>query len=111
MLGAAGKAIRLFDLFRGTHWTLIGHEVERLSAFSPRKGVRIHATGPCGDIMDYGGHLRDDYGLTTGDWVLVRPDGYVGACVSQAHLSRLERYLGEVGLPSPALAARSGQHA
>jgi 2-polyprenyl-6-methoxyphenol hydroxylase-like FAD-dependent oxidoreductase len=96
--GASGQPTRLFNLFKGPHWTLIGYEVERLSGVKPRAGLHIHAVGPCGDIVDDGGHIRDGYGVRTGDWVLVRPDGYVGAVVSSDHTSSLENYLDRVGL-------------
>ncbi len=96
--GAGGQPTRLFNLFRGTHWTLVGYGVERLSGVKPRAGLHIHATGPRGDIIDESGHLRDGYGLRTGDWVLVRPDGYIGAIVSSDCIPSLERYLDRVGL-------------
>jgi 2-polyprenyl-6-methoxyphenol hydroxylase-like FAD-dependent oxidoreductase len=108
--GASGQPTRLFNLFRGTHWTLIGYQVERLSGVKPRPGLHIHATGPRGDVVDDGGHIRDGYGVRTGDWVLVRPDGYVGAIVSSDHISSLEAYLDGVGLAAdtkPLLLPRS----
>jgi hypothetical protein len=47
--------------------------------------------------------MRDAYGLSPGDWVLVRPDGYVGAIVSAAEVAALEPYLASVGVvASPA---------
>jgi hypothetical protein len=49
-------------------------------------------------ILHDGGHFRDAYGLSPGDWVLVRPDSYVGAIVAADELAALERYLGEVGV-------------
>ena len=96
--GTGGQPIRLFNLFKGPHWTLIGYEVERLSGVKPRAGLHIHAVGPRGDIVDDGGHIRDGYSVRTGDWVLVRPDGYVGAIVSSDHISELDAYLERVGL-------------
>jgi hypothetical protein len=36
--------------------------------------------------------------LTPGDWVLVRPDGYIGAFVSSADAVSLDPYLMSVGL-------------
>jgi 2-polyprenyl-6-methoxyphenol hydroxylase-like FAD-dependent oxidoreductase len=95
--GAAGQPTRLFELFRGPHWTLLGCEVGR-DAVPPHPGLRIHTIGPRGDILDEGGHLRDAYALTPGDWVLVRPDGYVGAIVSSGETGALEAYLGEAGV-------------
>ncbi len=96
--GTGGQPTRLFHLFKGIHWTLIGNEVERLSGVKPRPGLHIHAVGPRGDIIDDGGHFRDGYGVRSGDWVLVRPDGYVGAVVSSDYIPSLEEYLHGVGL-------------
>lgn len=70
--GAAGQPTRLFELFKGLHWTLLGYDVcERVSS---RAGLRIHTVGAGGDVIDDGGHLREAYGLRDGEWVLVRPD-------------------------------------
>lgn len=93
----SGFAIRLFDLFKGTHWTLLGYQVARLSAIAPHKGLHIHAVGPNGDVVDDGGYFRAGYGVQPGDWVLVRPDGYVGAIVSAEHSGALEGYLRACG--------------
>ncbi len=93
----SGLPTRLFDLFKGTHWTLLGYEVDRLSAVEPRPGLHVHAVGPHGDIVDDGGHIRAGYGARRGDWILVRPDGYIGAIVSSNHAVALETYLDSVG--------------
>jgi 2-polyprenyl-6-methoxyphenol hydroxylase-like FAD-dependent oxidoreductase len=103
--GAAGQAARLFSLFRGPHWTLLGCEADR-AAVVPRPGLRSHIVGPRGDVVDDGGHFRAAYGLSPGDWVLVRPDGYVGAIVGADELAALERYLWEVGVTGLGRAAR-----
>ena len=95
--GAAGQPTRLFELFKGTHWTLLGHEVEG-DTVAPRRGLRIHRFGARGDVADDGHHFRDAYGLAAGDWVLVRPDGYIGAILSPAGIEALEPYLHRVGL-------------
>jgi 2-polyprenyl-6-methoxyphenol hydroxylase-like FAD-dependent oxidoreductase len=96
--GAAGVPTRLFKLFLGPHWTLLGYEVDRLTAPGPRTGLHIHTLGPRGDIIDEGGHIRDGYGLEPGTWVLVRPDGYIGAIVSSDERHALEPYLAAVGV-------------
>ncbi|MBB3655580.1 2-polyprenyl-6-methoxyphenol hydroxylase-like FAD-dependent oxidoreductase [Rhizobium sp. BK650] len=98
MQGAAGQQIRLFNLFCGTHWTLIGHEVEAGDGPRPRPGLHIHRTGPRGDLIDTGAELKTHYGLSSGEWVLVRPDGYIGAIVTADELPSLEPYLAFVGL-------------
>jgi 2-polyprenyl-6-methoxyphenol hydroxylase-like FAD-dependent oxidoreductase len=95
--GAAGQPTRLFQLFKGAHWTLLGYNVER-DAVPPRPGLRIHTVGARGDIFDEGHYLRDFYGLASGDWVLVRPDGYIGAIVSSGEVEALETYLRSVAL-------------
>jgi hypothetical protein len=97
-LGAGGQPIRLFNLFKGPHWTLLGYEVEGRHAFPARSGLHIHTVGAKGDIIDDAGHIRDVYDLATGDWVLVRPDGYIGAIVSSAETPALNSYLDRVGL-------------
>ena len=66
----------------------------------PRPGLHIHTFGLRGDRLDAGGHARAAYGLGEGDWVLVRPDGHVGAFVASRQIDALERYLGAVGLPA-----------
>jgi 2-polyprenyl-6-methoxyphenol hydroxylase-like FAD-dependent oxidoreductase len=98
--GAAGVPTRLFKLFQGPHWTLLGYEVDRVTALHPRAGLHIHTVGPRGDIVDDGGHIRDGYGLEPGTWVLVRPDGYIGAIVACNERPALERYLVAVGVHS-----------
>ncbi|MDP9563427.1 UNVERIFIED_ORG: 2-polyprenyl-6-methoxyphenol hydroxylase-like FAD-dependent oxidoreductase [Rhizobium nepotum] len=96
--GAAGQGRRLFDLFGGPHWTLLGYQVEG-KGVAPRGGLHIHVIGS--DIIDHGDYVRQAYALTPGSWVLVRPDGYVGAMVSDENVSALEDYLRRVGLDGP----------
>ena len=95
--GRAGQPTRLFALFEGPHWTLLGYGVER-DLVPPRAGLRIHTFGARGDLVEPAPHVLGGYGLTDGDWVLVRPDGYVGAIVSSDQIAALERYFERVGL-------------
>jgi 2-polyprenyl-6-methoxyphenol hydroxylase-like FAD-dependent oxidoreductase len=95
--GAAGQPIRLFELLKGPHWTLLGYQVER-EAVPPRAGLRIHRFGPGGDLIDEGGHFRDAYTVSSGDWVLIRPDGYIGAIVGSEETDKLTDFLGAQGL-------------
>jgi hypothetical protein len=87
----------LFDLLKGPYWTLIGYEADRTTQ-APRRGLRIHAVGSRGDLIDTHSHFRDAYGLGNGDWVLVRPDGYIGAIVSAEYAAALDDYLTRVGV-------------
>jgi 2-polyprenyl-6-methoxyphenol hydroxylase-like FAD-dependent oxidoreductase len=88
--GAAGQPMRLFHLFQGTHWTLLVYEAP--SPIAARAGLRIHRIG--GDIIDDQGLAREHYGLTPGDCVLVRPDGYIGVVTRDAAI--LDAYLDAV---------------
>ena len=100
MRGVAGQPIRLFSLFQGPHWTLLGYEVDPASVIAPRAHLHIHRVGVRGNIIDDGGHFRAAYGLAPETWVLVRPDGYVGAIVSADEVRVLSQYLNGLGLHS-----------
>ncbi len=100
--GAAGQPTRLFELFKGPSWTLLGFETDR-SAVAPRANLHIHFVGPGGDIVDEKSFVKDAYGVAPGDWVLVRPDGYVGAIISTGEIGALESYMARVGLTGEAL--------
>ena len=78
---------RLFDLFRGPHWTLLGPAGGQ--APGARAEVRVCA------VEGDGGHMGAAYRLMPGEWVLVRPDGYVaGVGEAPALLAHLDRILG-----------------
>jgi len=96
--GAGGLPTRLFSLFQGPHWTLLGHDVDEASAPAPRPGLHIHTIGARGDILDSGDRVQSAYGLSSEQWVLVRPDGYVAAVAGTAELGAVEAYLDMVGV-------------
>jgi 2-polyprenyl-6-methoxyphenol hydroxylase-like FAD-dependent oxidoreductase len=95
--GAGGQGTRLFSLFQGPHWTLLGYETDR-AVLAPRPGLQIHIVGEGGDLADASGAFRDAYRLAPGEWALMRPDGYIGAIASPDELPALERYLAGVGI-------------
>ncbi|MEB0047422.1 MULTISPECIES: FAD-dependent monooxygenase [unclassified Pseudomonas] len=95
--GAAGLSTRLFNLYKGTHWTLLGYGLEH-GLVQPRPGLHIHTFGPRGDLFDDQGHFYDAYEPAIGDWVLVRPVGYIGAIVTNDEVGTLEGYLVQAGL-------------
>jgi FAD binding domain len=90
--GAGGQRKRLFDLLAGPHWTLLGYEVDQ-DRVRPQAGLHIHTFGVRGDLIDEHGHFRNTYEVSPGDWVLIRPDGYIGALVASHELAALETYL------------------
>jgi hypothetical protein len=95
--GAGRQPTRLFELFKGPHWTLLGIDVPRHTRPAPRPGLRIHTTGPEGDVRDDAGHIARAYALAPGHWVLVRPDGYIGAIVTTEYLPAMERHFAGLG--------------
>lgn len=92
----AGKAIHVFDLLKGPHWTLFGYDVQKIVPL--REGLNIHHFSKVGDLADDQKLFQRFYNVKAGDWVLIRPDGYVGAIVSSDHLDELEKYLKKMGL-------------
>ena len=95
--GAAGQASRLFQLFKGPHWTLLVHEA-RHRTFGAYPGLHVHAIGPEGDVIDAWGHVRDAYELAQGEGLLIRPDGYVGATIDAGETTKLESHLARMGM-------------
>jgi 2-polyprenyl-6-methoxyphenol hydroxylase-like FAD-dependent oxidoreductase len=74
----AGHAVRLFDLYRGPHATMLVFGSER--AVEDREGVRAYSVVRHADgrsLVDQDGHAYDAYDATDGTVVLVRPDGHV----------------------------------
>jgi hypothetical protein len=61
-------------------------------------GLHIHCIGPDQELIDDSGHFRSAYTVSSGDWVLVRPDGYIGAFVGSGQTDTLARFLAERGL-------------
>ncbi|WP_433722426.1 FAD-dependent monooxygenase [Nocardia sp. CA-129566] len=87
---SSGHEIRVFDLLRGPHWTLLTfdhggpahrHRTGSPLATAPRT-VRITtdstATGP-GTMFDTDGQAHRNYDVTGDTTVLIRPDGYIAA--------------------------------
>jgi 2-polyprenyl-6-methoxyphenol hydroxylase-like FAD-dependent oxidoreductase len=94
---ASGTPARLFDLFRGSHWTLLGNAVDR-DTIPAHPQLRVHVFGPRGDVVDTQGYVREGYGLEPGSWALVRADGYVAGFVTAEHRGLLMAYLQRMGI-------------
>jgi hypothetical protein len=96
LIDPSGKARRLFDLYRGPHFTLLalgGAEPPPLDPSRARavRVYRIAKPGQGGDVMaDAEGHARRIYG---DGLVLVRPDGYLGYAGPGDGGAGLNRYL------------------
>ena len=102
-LDAGGKAVRLFDLFRGPQFTLLrlfGNDNDTGEGALPGlKQVDVRRAPLEGNptvqvFVDAFGHLAAAYGGGSGEYVLVRPDGYVGWIGLQKNLADLKEYPG-----------------
>lgn len=88
--GASGSPTRLFNLFQGTHWTLL---VNGPSSFAPSTGLHIHSIGPGSEIEDHLDQFARCYSLDAGCAVLVRPDGYLAGFFTKDQPAALGAYL------------------
>jgi 2-polyprenyl-6-methoxyphenol hydroxylase-like FAD-dependent oxidoreductase len=79
---AEGREIRLFDVLRGTHWTVLGLGTPVPRRFEGDVRVETIATGavPPGDksLLDRWGEARRLLGRGGDTVLVVRPDGYLG---------------------------------
>ena len=99
VIDRAGQATRLFDLYRGPHFTLLalgGTELPQLDPrfAAPLRAWRIAQSGAAAGeaaLIDRDGHVPRIYG---DGLVLVRPDGYVGYAGGRDSAASLTNYLG-----------------
>ncbi|AHH19231.1 putative pentachlorophenol 4-monooxygenase PcpB [Nocardia nova SH22a] len=81
LLRADGSSLRLFDLFRGPHATLLSFgapaDVPRGSGERAYSIVAPDAPAGPDRLVAVDGHAFADYAATAGTRVLVRPDGYL----------------------------------
>jgi len=88
-----GSPIRLFDLFRGPHFTLLGLGGRCSLAVIGEIETDIlkpYLVGPDG-LLDDEGHAAHVYGADA--LVLVRPDGYIGLVADPPETGRVAEYL------------------
>ncbi|MFL5803650.1 MAG: hypothetical protein ACJ8CR_18150 [Roseiflexaceae bacterium] len=102
--------VRLFDIFRGPHFTLLAfgpHHAATVAAVSQRYGaaVRAYAVARPGEptsnatLVDTEGHANRAYDIDAGTLVLVRPDGYVGLITQHPSAGCVYDYLKHVAPP------------
>lgn len=83
----SGELVRLFDLFRGTHFTLLAFGDQPVTPLPEEcLGLLRAYTIICPDkrivsdkhpLIDRDGHAYSTYGITSDAQILVRPDGYI----------------------------------
>ncbi|GES31230.1 FAD-dependent oxidoreductase [Streptomyces angustmyceticus] len=99
---ADGTPTRLFDVFRGPHFTVLdlggtGIDAGALPA-DPALLRVVRVGGPAPDLIDSDGHIRDAYGAAPAV-LLIRPDGYLALATPPENATAqvtaaLETYLG-----------------
>ncbi|QRO01911.1 FAD-dependent oxidoreductase [Archangium violaceum] len=105
---AAGHPVRLFDTFRGPHFTLLAFgaaHADTVSRITARYGPSVHVHtvvepgAPTGSrsLVDTHGHARKGYDLDGDALVLVRPDGYIGLVTRAPSADSVDDYLGGFG--------------
>ncbi|KRD12274.1 MULTISPECIES: FAD-dependent oxidoreductase [unclassified Streptomyces] len=97
LFGAEGTGTRLFDVFRGPHFTAIAYgagaarDLERLvwpTAGARLKRLTVGAAADDGLVLsDSGNTLRRGYGLAGDTLLLIRPDGYIGHIATRDFLT------------------------
>ena len=103
VLAMSGEKVRLFDLFRGTHFTLLVFGNQPMPALLDVPPDSLHAytvkpTASTTAISEYtlvesGEHASRAYGITSDALILVRPDGYVGLTGGSKDLQLIRNYL------------------
>jgi 2-polyprenyl-6-methoxyphenol hydroxylase-like FAD-dependent oxidoreductase len=74
-----GEPARLFALFAGPHWTLL-----RFGSDAPRLDHRCVRAFQIGiEIVDVERHIQHAYDVKENGAVLIRPDGYIGAIITE----------------------------
>ena len=79
-----GRTVRLFDLFRGVHFTVLSFGRSLPPLTGPVRGYRVGD-----DLVDIGGNLRRSYPRS--GFVLIRPDNYIALLTDDS--AKLINYL------------------
>ncbi|MFD0556781.1 2-polyprenyl-6-methoxyphenol hydroxylase-like FAD-dependent oxidoreductase [Stackebrandtia endophytica] len=99
--------VRLFDLFRGSHITLLIFGHGPIPQLPP--GVHVHRVLPAATrrdpsesvFIDETGEARDLYGVEGDGLVLIRPDGYIGLTTDDPKTSAVAEYLRKILAVAP----------
>jgi 2-polyprenyl-6-methoxyphenol hydroxylase-like FAD-dependent oxidoreductase len=77
-----GDAVRLFDLFRGAHWTVL-----TFGDALPKSTVATYWGAPVHQHRIENADVRESYQVREDTAVVVRPDGYIGQITASTELS------------------------
>ncbi|MFB7914076.1 FAD-dependent monooxygenase [Streptomyces sp. NPDC056061] len=109
---ATGAPTRMFDVFAGPHFTLLGFgpgTADALRAAEAEHGGRLRAfgvdTGERQGLSDPTGRARTTYGITDDALVLIRPDNHVGLIAPADDGRAVGEYLNRLVGTAPATGA------
>jgi 2-polyprenyl-6-methoxyphenol hydroxylase-like FAD-dependent oxidoreductase len=106
----AHREYRLFDLFRGTHVTLLAFGKGWDATLEPlheRYGDALKIVTIDDGMTDAEGHAAAAYGVSDATLFVVRPDGYIGLVTQERSAAVVEAYLSLVGLVATEVAPTS----
>lgn len=99
----AGDAIRLFEIMRGPHFTLLAYgpsTAEEMGAIAwPEKGAALKRVAIDADglgkadlqVSDKTNSFKSIYGVKDNALILIRPDGYLGQIAEANRIAEIER--------------------
>jgi len=93
--------VRIFDVLRGPHPTLLAFDAPEVTCPGLRV-VHIAAPGtlPAQDtVVDTDGHAHRAYDITNPTLLLVRPDNYIGCAAPATNLSAIAAYGNRIAPP------------
>ena len=102
---SSGETLRLLDLFRGTHFTLLAFSDRPMAGLPAMPGMLrtytiarpdTSATPGSDVLLDHDGEAYHAYGIMQDALVLVRPDGYVGLTTGSLKPQPIIDYLRDV---------------
>ena len=90
-LDADGTPVKVFDVFRGPHFTALAYGVRAAHDLDqvtwPTSGATLRRIVVDGD--DTAGTFRKNYGIDDDAIILIRPDGYIGAIATTDMLATI----------------------
>ncbi|GHO97002.1 3-(3-hydroxyphenyl)propionate hydroxylase [Reticulibacter mediterranei] len=102
----SGEQVRLFDLYRGTHFTLLlfGNQPAPQLPTSALDHIQLYRIIRSGEtagnndhvLIDTEGHAYRAYGVSGDALILLRPDGYIGLTAGNAPSQAIIGYLNKV---------------
>lgn len=106
VFATSGEKVRLFDLFRGTHFTLLvfGDQLVPALLDVSLDSLRTYVIKQAGSataisdhtLVESDGHASRAYGITGNAFILVRPDGHIGLTGGERDPQLIRSYLRDI---------------